>query len=133
MDVWDDVQVDGKEIRMTLTSVPYGNGKLSALEAPRSLRSVTDTVPGTAPPMERGSRSTLRLPNFVSPANQFPKTDATFSVILLPDTEQPVVEPQLSVTGLAVWKSSINCVIVRDVENDVINAANPLALEVWMA
>jgi len=94
------------------------------------LLNVTDTVPGTTPPIESGSRSLLKLPNIAPPENQLVKSDATFRVILFPDAEQPAVEPQLSVTGTAVWKSSVNCVTVLAVENDVINAANPPVVEV---
>jgi hypothetical protein len=63
---------------------------------------VTDTVPGTTPPIESGSRSVLTLPYIVLSANQSAKRDATFKVILLPDVEHPCVVPQLSVTGTAV-------------------------------
>jgi len=91
---------------------------------------VTDTIPGTIPPIDKGSRNVLKLPNIVSPENQLVKSDATLSVIRLPDVVHPGVEPQLSVTGTAVWKSSVNCVIVRPVENDVINAANPPVVDV---
>jgi hypothetical protein len=86
----------------------YGSAKLCELEIPRLLRRVTAIEPWTEPLMESGSLSMLRLPNAAGALpNQGTNSDSTFSVMELPDTEQPGTDPQLSWTGTVVLKLSV--------------------------